>query len=336
MWFETLTGFQEASPDQVRQLLEIKGPFLNSRVNQRSYRFGRLEIPSLSALSCRNKISTGPKRLKIQEIVADVQELHQIPQNAGALFQAASQFNLLEMVGPEVTPERGVGIYEYDRTQGPACAIACGAGTIYRNYFAKVNGKVGQSASNQIDCLADIGKALGNEESQLWKMKNGYALASKTGLKSINQKLEKLDTAAYERLKEQLRIGIQWDTEVTLNNNRRQVTQVFVSALPVGYSEHPAVLWEPLARLVLEATYEASFWTAVENYQKNGNNRVFLTLVGGGVFGNDFSWIFSAIARAIEKFSHEPLDVYLVSYGRSSERVQSFLKSLNLDTPTDH
>jgi len=97
----------------------------------------------------------------------------------------ASQFNLLETVSPSVTPERGVGIYENDCTQGPACAISAGAGTIYRNYFARVNGRTGQSATNQIDCLADIGAAMGNSDNRLWEMRNGYALATESGLLPI-------------------------------------------------------------------------------------------------------------------------------------------------------
>lgn len=48
----------------------------------------------------------------------------------GSLFQVASQFNVLEMVSPDVGPEAGVTIYENDHTQGPACAIACPAGTV--------------------------------------------------------------------------------------------------------------------------------------------------------------------------------------------------------------
>lgn len=71
--------------------------------------------------------------------------------NARALFQVASQFNLLEMVSPNRTPEQGVGIYDFDLTQGPACAVAAGAGTIYRNYFVLVNGQIGQSTANQLD-----------------------------------------------------------------------------------------------------------------------------------------------------------------------------------------
>ena len=47
------------------------------------------------------------------------------PDNAGAVFQAASQFNALEMTGPGVTPRQGISIYATDPTQGPKCALAC-------------------------------------------------------------------------------------------------------------------------------------------------------------------------------------------------------------------
>lgn len=64
------------------------------------------------------------------------------------------------MVGPDVTPEDGVARYEYDRTQGPACAMAAGAATIYRNYFAPVGEQTGQTTKRQLDGLADIGAEL--------------------------------------------------------------------------------------------------------------------------------------------------------------------------------
>ena len=86
----------------------------------------------------------------MREVVANVQALHADVSNAGSLFQVASQFNLLEMVSPSVTPEQGVGIYENDHTQGPSCAIAAGAGTIYRNYFASINGQIGQSEAPKL------------------------------------------------------------------------------------------------------------------------------------------------------------------------------------------
>ena len=62
----------------------------------------------------------------------------------------ASQFNLLEMTGPSVTPEHRVTRYSGAHTQGPACAIAAGAATIYSNYFAPVDGEIGQTRERQI------------------------------------------------------------------------------------------------------------------------------------------------------------------------------------------
>jgi hypothetical protein len=48
----------------------------------------------------------------------DSRELHLAPEQQGALIQVASQFNLLEMVGPNVSPEDGVSGYAWDHTQG--------------------------------------------------------------------------------------------------------------------------------------------------------------------------------------------------------------------------
>src|ERR1044072_7337958 len=170
-WFETLTGFPEEHPQQVRENITVDGQTLTSHGNGRVFVYGQLETPTLAELRERIHASGHQRgKLSVREVVANVQHLHTNVANAGSLFQVASQFNLLEMVSPDVTPERGVGIYENDRTQGPACAIAAGAGTIYRNYFANVNGQTGQSAINQIDCLADIGGALGNTDSRLWAM----------------------------------------------------------------------------------------------------------------------------------------------------------------------
>ena len=57
----------------------------------------------------------------------------------------AQQFNALECTGPDANPpEQGVTRYQHDHTQGPACAIAAGAATIYRNYFAPVAGGIGR------------------------------------------------------------------------------------------------------------------------------------------------------------------------------------------------
>lgn len=327
MWFETLTGFPEVSPRQVRENITVDGQELTSHVNGKVLVCGQLETPTLAELRERVQAS-GYKsgKISVREVVADVQHLHTDTSNAGALFQVASQFNLLEMASPNVTPEHGVGIYEHDYTQGPACAIAAGAGTIYRNYFAVVNGQTGQSADNQIDCLADIGAALGNTESCLWEMRNGYALASQSGLVEIAHRLQAASESELDRLRQLLRIGIQWNTQVTLNDARHTVSQAYCSALPIAYSPHASSLWAAFARLVLEAAYEATICTAILNMMSHGSNRLFLTLLGGGAFGNDTAWIIGGIQRALNLYKHVDLDVAIVSYGSPNHHVRQLVK----------
>lgn len=324
MWFERLMGFGEESPAQVRENIILDGGILKSRANGRALTWGGLETPSLAELRDRSR-GRGRGKLTLREVVADVQQLHADAANAGALFQVASQFNLLEMTGPTVTPERGVGIYEYDRTQGPACAIACGAGTIYRNYFVPVNGRTGQSEDNQIDCLADLGSALGNDGGRLWEMRNGYALPSRGGLDEIARRLRAAGEGELDGLRGLLRIGVQWDTQVTIAGPGHTVSQAYCSALPVAYSGLPSEMWEEFARLALEAAYEATVCAAILNAEKTGNNRLFLTLLGGGAFGNDFDWIIGALQRALAWYRLADLDVAVVSYGSSSRYVRELV-----------
>lgn len=328
-WFERLTGFAEETPQQVRANLSLEGNTLKSHMNGRAFIHGELETLSLAELRERIRLSAPSsatsRRLLFHEVVADVQDLHTDQSNAGALFQVASQFNLLEMVSPNVTPEQGVGIYEHDHTQGPACAIAAGAGTIYRNYFSIVNEQVGQSANNQIDCLADIGALLGNSRNQLWEMRNGYALASYNGLVEIAKRLRALSKKEIDRIRQKLRIGIQWNTQVTLHDCNHLVSQVYCSALPVAYSHHPPHIWADFAQLILEAAYEATFCAAALNAERNGSNRVFLTLLGGGAFGNQTDWIIGAIRRALKLCRDIDLDVAIVSYGRSNPHVNELI-----------
>ena len=314
-WFEALTGFKEESPDQVRSNLTLRESTLVSRVTGRRMEAGRLEIPTLQQLRGRTtQHAAGNGRLTLEEVVADVQALHLSAEAEGALFQVASQFNLLEMISPSVTPEQGITSYIDDATQGPACAIAAGAGTLYRNYFAPVNGRIGQSADNQIDCLADLGEALGNTDFRLWRMQNGYALPSEEGLSEVDKRLQEASDAERDRLRGKIRVGLQWNTEVTLRDTGRLVTQAYCSALPVAYSPHASERWRNFACLVLEAAYEATLAAALLNWMQTGNNRVYLTLLGGGAFGNANDWILTAIGRALTQFGNQPLRVMIVSY----------------------
>jgi len=188
------------------------------------------------------------ERLKVSYVSGDVRQMHRDSKNAGALFHVASQFNLLEMTGPEITPEDGVTKYPHDRTQGPACAIAAGTATIYRNYSAPVGSASGQTAGLQLDGLADIGTAveaaLAMPVSTLWQVQNGYALCSRDGLEAITGYLAGVRSEDIDALGQKLRIGIHSDVEVTdgVEGDRPRVSRPSVAPSPWLTPEYPPEL----------------------------------------------------------------------------------------------
>ena len=232
---------------------------------QRMY-VGPWETPSLAELRERlqagagtTRAAAGERGLRFQHLAdpVGVQSLIADPQNADAVFQAASQFNCLEMVGPGVSPRRGIAIYVDDPTQGPKCALACPAGTVYRNYLC---GKhfAGQG-DVQIDCLADVGSVVGNTNECIWKMQNGYCLpTTPAAMRELNQASSptaasfvhagtvrdgaasarhvqtqltrratskwtqrlKNDPQLYQAAAAALRVGVHWDTSVFLPQSR--------------------------------------------------------------------------------------------------------------------
>ncbi len=333
-WFERLMGFVEAGYESTQRQLVVRGDRLVSLVNGKSYGIGSFEMPSLGELRERTE-GVLPGNLKVSSVTGDVRKLHREPEFEGALFQVASQFNMLEMVGPSVTPEQGVTRYAGDHTQGPACAIAAGAATIYRNYLIPCQGGIGQTKDRQLDGLADVGEALaeltGVPGSGLWAMRNGYAMASPQGLRAIARALETATEDEIDRLRAKLRIGVHGKVEVTDAESelRPMVSQAFCSALPVAYAGGDRDLWAPLASLVLEAAYEATLLAAVKNASNGGSNIVLLTHLGGGAFGNEESWILGAMQRALALHKDRELDVRIVCYGRASRATVELASAFN-------
>ena len=345
-WFEDLFGFRENGVDggydgvceQFKVEEDDAGDSLVSLVNKRRFAIGKFSTPSLAELR-GTSIAVGDDKatpkLSVSFVYGDVSVHHGLPENRLALIQAASQFNCLEFVAPNVKPEDGITGYAYDKTQGPACSIACGPATVFRNYFAPVigpNGTTvnGQRGTSQINTLAEVCTMLDNKPIGRYFDVIGYTLARDDGLKGLNTFIKGLDQQRREEVKGALRVGLHEDVQVTSThwgtravpdsdpNSLQRVTQVFSSACSVAYSRNDRKLWEPLARIVLEATYEATLLAALKNAARHGgqhgSRRVFLTAVGGGVFGNSMGWVCDAMEMAFEKFKHEDLDVRIVWY----------------------
>ena len=334
-WFARLTGFKEGPYTTTRQQLQLDGDTLRSKVNGKRYRVGIFELVSLDTLRARVAAGTGAEgRPRFSIVTGDVRKMHQAPEYRGALFQVASQFNCLEMVDPSVTPEHGVTRYEHDPTQGPACAIAAGAATLHRNYFVPVGDQIGQTAERQLDGLANMGSELsarlGRPVSDLWTMRNGYALCTRAGLDLIADHLRAIGAEAVDALAGKLWIGVHRDVEVTDAPTAPgpTVSQAFCSALPVAYGHVPPTHWAAFAQLVLDAAYEATLLEAAFRARCGVSNIVLLTLLGGGAFGNDQGWIHAAVRRAVAKVTGFDLDVRLVCYREPSAGLRELVKGL--------
>lgn len=330
-WFERLTGFREGSYPDTQARLSMRDGRLISSCTDRTWAVGTLTMPSLAELRAAAVTVHHSSRLRLSIVEGDVRAMHYAPENRGALFQVASQFNMLEMVSSEVTPEEGITRYAFDRTQGPACAMAAGAALIYRNYLVPVAGRIGQIADHQLDGLADVGAALarslGVPVDHLWTMRNGYVLAKAEGLAAINRFIQDGTADEVDELRSRLRVGLHQDVEATdVPPPGPLVSQVFCSALPVSYGRHPTDAWAPFAGLVLEAAYEATLLAGRINAARGVSNRVLLTRLGGGAFGNADEWIDAAMLRALRRVGDDALDVAIVSHGPPAKRLQEFVR----------
>lgn len=193
----------------------------------------------------------------------------------------------------------GVTHYVYDYTQGPACALACAAGTVYRNYLvdvashafspsagAKEGGRPisstrkGQTQFSQLNNLDALEHAIHNDEERFFTVRNGYTFSDKSSLQRLQRVIrasiegESTAPASYDDLLGLVKIGLHQDVGVTFRSRVDDVfdasegitvTQAYCSALSCSYSGVALEHWTEFAQLALDANYEATLWAGVLN-----------------------------------------------------------------------
>lgn len=186
----------------------------------------------------------------------------------------------------------------------------------------------------QINLLEETDILVENSENLYWYMSNGYALPVRAdGIKELGHRL--LDASFREKVSDSIRVGVHWSTQVLLRDEQR-VTQVFTSALPISYTQTKSRDWELFARTVLySAFYSTLAVGAILSRRRQSRVTVYLTCIGGGVFGNDHRWIADAISKAVGDHIFEALDVKLVHYysmpGNFYTKVNEVVTKLHLD-----
>jgi hypothetical protein len=274
---------------------------------------GRFEVVSLGELRARafryRQSQTDAKaRLWVFDGEGPATDIGALQATCGrsTLFQVASQFNCLESPGPYVTP---VARYFDDPTQGPRASISAFPATLFRHYLAPgQDGKrfVQQTDGPQIDLLA---AACGRRVSQ-----NGYFTGRGVDHPSVLDALENRFDAICVGVHDEVEVvlGHDWDGAVVPSAPR--IAQVFTSTAAGGFygaTRHLGrEVFDTFSRHLLRAAYLGTLLAAVTL----GKERMVLTLIGGGVFGNPIETIWDAIQWSLEEvkpFLTRDLDVII-------------------------
>ena len=152
-WFQEVFGCEDTKSKikEVYDLIDVGNnsyKMKHKTDSNKVFTMGRFSTPSLAELRKECPSSNGTTNAKTPTTVfGESSTLQAEPKNVGATFQVASQANCLEFSDKKQEPESGIAIYGIDESQGPACAIGCPAGTVFRNYYASA-GKDGRLASS--------------------------------------------------------------------------------------------------------------------------------------------------------------------------------------------
>lgn len=339
-WFENIFGFKE-DPVNIYKYFNITNKngiqILNQIKTNQQFIAGTFTTQTLQNLQQKSKYwiqqhsSTNHKYNKTQikithKAIHDILEYHNTPEdnNIRVTFQCASQFNCLEFPSENYIPEFGITNYVYDLTQGPACAIACPAGTLFRNYFVNIDKQIGQNKTIQINNLDVVENIMQSYDNYpFWHVKNGYVFSTIDKLNKLNTILNN-DKIISKKILNSIKVGIQANTEVLMKNKNeplctttkhKLVTQIYCSAISCSYSHINVSYWEPFACIILDSIYESTLWSSllyapVCKILNSNHYKVYLTFIGGGAFGNKLSWIINSMAKSIKKFISIMINTY--------------------------
>lgn len=261
--------------------------------------------------------------IRFENIVGSAIDIHHIC-HQGDTIQVASQLNCLEMTDPSKTREDGITIYEYDKTQGPACAMCAPAGLAYRNYLL----------DNIPDTSYELKRFLNSQSNNIagsWRVENGYFIIdTQDQLIEINNIL-KTSQMIRREARGSIACGLHTGQGVCIDgeNLNKYVNHVYCSGLPISYHNPQKInpeLWLGLSELFLEAIYENTILLACYNE----SSVCYLTAVGGGAFGMRPEQIARAIRRACNVVANAgfSIDVKMVHYSHHINPVYQNIPSI--------
>ncbi len=249
---------------------------------------------TFNVIISKGKPSTANPHVDIAMLLAN-------PDNANAAFVGTSNFDCREGINAEYNK---VSDYPTDPTQGPR--MSNNAGAILRDHLVKFSdGTIGQTVDEKwVKPNTENHPEIALFKDQNVEIKNGYLKFSKTNAPKILNRLE--------NLKNDFHIGYQKGVQVifgkdhnhkawtlkgkyeVLNNQKQIVDQIYVAALNLD-SEWKATPQckesKTIAKLILKYSYESILRACAAQ----GIKKVYLPLIGCGVFENKPKWVISIL-----------------------------------------
>jgi hypothetical protein len=346
-YFEDCFGFKE-DIESVRNFVFIDDENKNNIqmtcfANDRTFNIGNFRTMAVkdfpkhenkSGVCMKIVLGSGSNTIEYDKI--DVGALQSKPENRGATFQVASNFNCLEFVNENGSAREGITKYVADVTQGPSASISAAAGTLYRNYFVPhtVNGKefIGQ-LETQINLLDAI---------PLLHVKNGYiAWPSEDNWTNLQKSNFNFNDVSNLKVGVHKLVGVTSGIkkggmiEMLPSDSKQVINQVFTAAMnmtTIMGRWRNCQLSEDVARFILRGAYRGTLLSAIDNSRTlsekdyPGKNKCFLTMIGGGVFANKFEWIIDAILEQDDLIRVSGLEIILVSFTRASVDEMSLMR----------
>lgn len=280
-------------------------------------------IGELKILVSGNMVNTenNPVRIYSGTNDANISSILNDKDNAGHMFQAASQFDGLECTDEDTPSKKSDFLNRYlsDPTQGPMVSLAAGAAAIARRDHPYTTPNPSQIVNSQgVNYLSELG--------DIFKVRNGYIVNNTSSTSMPEGDLEPLlnrvkvmfnqDATVYFNARLYDRITVEL-TELS-EEERLNVHQVFTAAMnvkqPPNGANNRANDSEKGISAKLSFLLEAAYTSAYLSAHVCRAPVLWLTLVGGGVFGNPFNLIVAAIRKVHAKYGGG-LEVRLCDYG---------------------
>jgi hypothetical protein len=255
-----------------------------------------------------------------------------------AMVQVASNFNCLENPSRRSRLDTGQFVDQayLDCTQGPAAVFGTTSAYLYRCHFYQG----GQSFRRRNDDDSPVVNLLHHTRTYFGTPHNGKLTL--TGDETILQTEAQIDAAA-----SMVCIGLHQDCPIMFGRTSRDVVyntpQISTTSIAgqevleyplvdhvlnasinlhdYGTSQqHDAIAIANLTRALLRAAYESVYLAAILRRRR----KLYLTLVGGGCFGNPIAMIVEEIQRAHELYANHPASVLeecvICLFSRTDER----------------